>query len=85
MIMCLYYYKIKIYNDIDHKEEKEDGYTVGENYADALNRLMDFYGEDETLTVTLKYITDRPILILPTKGAITEKGLVEAIADNNNF
>ena len=83
--MNLYYYKIKSYNTFDSKEEKEDGYTVGENYTDALNRLMEFYGEDETLTVTLKYVTDRPILILPAKGAITEKGLVEAIADNNNF
>ena len=83
--MNLYYYKIKTYNDFDHKEEKEDGYTFGENYSAAIDRLMEFYGEDETVTITLKYIADRPILILPIKNAIAEKGIVEAIEDNNCF
>lgn len=81
--MNLYYYKIKMI--IDDKFEKEDGYTVGNSFSEAMDRLLEYYGEDEVEEVKLSYVADRPVLILPTQGAITEKGLIKAIAENNCF
>ena len=81
----IYYYKIKMYVEDINEFEEEDGYTFGTNYADALEKLIEYYGENEIENFTLEYIGDRPIIILPTEGAINKFGLREAIKNNNCF
>ena len=81
--MCFYYYSVKIYDDYDIV--KENGYTVGANYQEAMKNLTDYYGGDNVIKATLEYVADRPVLILPEEGAITAKGLTKAIKDNNDI
>lgn len=83
--MNIYYYSIKVYDEVERTTDKENGYVAGSNYSDAIERLMEYYGDEYAEAVTLKYVADRPILILPEEGAITQKGLVKAIFDNNNI
>ena len=82
--MCFYYFSAKVYDE-NYKPYTETGYTVGQDYRNALNNLTEYFGEDDIIKITLEYVADRPVLVLPTDGAITEKGLVAAIKNNNNF
>ena len=82
--MCFYYYEVTVYDE-NYKEYTEAGYTVGENYWNAINHLTEYYGEDELIKVTLEYIADRPILVLPNGDLIAEKGLKAAIKEHNNI
>lgn len=82
--MCFYYYKVTVYDE-DYKEYTEAGYTVGEDYRNAMNHLTEHYGEGELIKATLEYIADRPMLVLPNGDLIAEKGLKAAIKENNNI
>ncbi len=82
--MCFYYYVATVYDE-DYNEYTESGYTIGENYRNAINNLTEHYGEDELIKVTLEYIADRPVLVLPSGDLIAEKGLKAAIKENNNI
>lgn len=83
--MYMYYYDITIYLSDTRSEETESGYVCGDSYTSALDRLLEYFGEDETVDVKLSFVTDKPILVLPTQKAIKDKGLVAAIRDNNDI
>ena len=83
--MCFYYYAVEVYDVDNHKVFTENGYTVGVDYRNALNNLIEYYTEASLVSLTLEYVADKPILILPSGDAVNRKGLIAAIKDNNNI
>ena len=57
-----YTFKATYYNDIDNKEEKLKGFTIGESYHDAMEQLIKFYGELELMSVTLAPFTSSNLI-----------------------
>lgn len=45
----MYRYKIKYHSDFYKKVVTDKGFVYGENYSDAVARLVDYYGERETI------------------------------------
>ena len=82
--MNFYYFSVKFYTD-NYEIEKENGYTIGTNYSNAVENITNHYGENEIVKIYVEYIADRPILILPPTSAIEDKGLLNAIKENNDF
>ena len=55
----------------------EYGFIVADNYRNAMERAMEYYGENETEYITLKYITDNNIIPVDNKeiADLVEKGM----------
>lgn len=55
----------------------EYGFIVADNYKDAMKQAMEYYGENETEYITLKYITDNDVLPVYSKeiADLVEKGM----------
>ncbi len=47
----MYYFKTKVSDDIDSR--KEQGLVDGKNFKEALNELMEWYDEDDLITLEL--------------------------------
>lgn len=64
----------------DYEENCIDyGFIIADSYKDAMAQAMEYYGENETEYITLKYITDNSIL------PISDKGLADAIEEGMNY
>ena len=55
----------------------EYGFIVADNYRNAMEQAMEYYGENETEYITLKYITDNDVLPVDSKeiADLVEKGM----------
>lgn len=55
----------------------EYGFIVAENYRNAMEQAMEYYGENETEYITLKYITDNNIIPVDSKeiADLVEEGM----------
>ena len=55
----------------------EYGFIVADNYRNAMEQAMEYYGENETEYITLKYITDNNIIPVYSKEItdLVEKGM----------
>ena len=55
----------------------EYGFIVADNYKNAMEQAMEYYGENETEYITLKYITDNDVLPIDSKeiADLVEKGI----------
>lgn len=55
----------------------EYGFIVADNYRNAMEQAMEYYGEDETEYITLKYITDNNIIPVDSKeiADLVEEGM----------
>ena len=55
----------------------EYGFIVADNYRNAMEQAMEYYGENETEYITLKYITDNNIIPVDSKeiADLVEKGM----------
>ena len=55
----------------------EYGFIVADNYRNAMEQAMEYYGENETEYITLKYITDNNIIPVDNKeiADLVEKGM----------
>ena len=55
----------------------EYGFIVADNYKNAMKQAMEYYGENETEYITLKYITDNDVLPVYSKeiADLVEKGM----------
>lgn len=58
------FYKVKVnwYNEIADKVEEEFSLTYGENYAEAITRIVECYGELALENVFLECIYDGEVL-----------------------
>jgi len=58
-------------NNIDY------GFIIADNYKDAMEQAMEYYGENETEFITLKYITDNAIVSVDNKDVadLIEEGM----------
>lgn len=55
----------------------EYGFIVADNYKNAMEQAMEYYGENETEYITLKYITDNNIIPVDSKeiADLVEEGM----------
>ena len=55
----------------------EYGFIVADNYRNAIEQAMEYYGENETEYITLKYITDNNIIPVDSKeiADLVEEGM----------
>lgn len=55
----------------------EYGFIVADNYKNAMEQAMGYYGENETEYITLKYITDNDVLPVDSKeiADLVEEGM----------
>lgn len=66
---------------VETKEYEESnveyGFIIADNYKDAMEQAMGYYGENETEYITLKYITDNNIIPVDSKKTadLVEEGL----------
>lgn len=51
-----YTYRVKFYDSFDEKELEKSGVTYGATYSEAVNRIADYYGDDDIIEVTLRAI-----------------------------
>ena len=66
---------------VEVKEYEENnveyGFIVADNYKNAMEQAMAYYGENETEYITLKYITDNDVLPVDSKeiADLVEEGM----------
>ena len=55
----------------------EYGFIVADNYRNAMEQAMEYYGENEIEYITLKYITDNNIIPVDSKeiADLVEEGM----------
>ena len=55
----------------------EYGFIVADSYRNAMEQAMEYYGENETEYITLKYITDNNIIPVDCKeiADLVEEGM----------
>lgn len=70
----MYKYTVKVYEDTDLKIRH--GLTYGSTYAEALNNVIEYYGE-ECIEVTIRFITENKVLHCPDE-------IAELIAKEND-
>lgn len=68
----MYYYSITYVYTGETTERYAHGLVAGINYKAALGEVMAMYGDDETIEVSLYYMTDTPIIALPKNIAPRE-------------
>ena len=70
----MYKYTVKVYEDTDLKISH--GLTYGHTYAEALNNVIEYYGE-ECIEVTIRFITENEVLHCSEE-------IAELVAKENN-
>ncbi len=66
---------------VEVKEYEENnveyGFIIADNYKNAMEQAMGYYGENETEYITLKYITDNDVLPVDSKDIadLVEEGM----------
>jgi hypothetical protein len=61
----MFYYNITYCYTGETELHHAHGLVAGINYKAALGEVMAMYGDDETIEVSLYYMTDTPIIALP--------------------
>ena len=69
----IYRVETKVYEE----SSVEYGFIVADNYRNAMEQAMEYYGENETEYITLKYITDNNIIPVDSKeiADLIEEGM----------
>lgn len=60
--MNMYFYTIKY---LDDKEWIKRGIVCGENYADAVKQITNYFGDIETIGLSIEYFSDDSIMVFP--------------------
>lgn len=71
--MNFYMAEIDWYNELEEKTQKEKCLTFGSSYADATERLVKYYGENNLEKVTLEFLYDSEVLPLSETAFDTVK------------
>ena len=62
-----YTYRVKFYDSFDEKEMEKDGVTYGTTYSEAVGRITDYYGDNDTIEITLHAIDANFVLEMPNE------------------
>ena len=83
--MNFFNYSLTFYDNITMEITDESGYTFGDSYTDAMERVLSFYGADEVERIELTFVSDRPVLITSkiSNEAIVKQGLEKALNNHN--
>lgn len=66
--MYIFKYKVRFYNDIDHKYELAEGYVFAEREPEAMEHLAAEYGADDIDRTEITPIDEVFVPIFETKG-----------------
>ena len=70
----MFYYKISFWGELENRQIEESGLVSATSYAEATQKLMDFYGEDNVVTTVLEKWED----------VVIEDDLLNALETNGN-
>ena len=62
MMMNIYKYTITYFDEIENKCRERKGLVCGEFFTDVANLLTEYYGEQETESVSIEFITDSAVI-----------------------
>lgn len=57
MNKCFYVYSVKYWNETFQGEETRTGIVCGKNYTSAVKKVVEDYGEEYVLSITITEIT----------------------------
>lgn len=61
----MFYYNVTFYCP-DSKENRQDhGIVAGQTFVEATNNIMDYYGEEDVVELTLFPLTENNLIVLP--------------------
>lgn len=61
-----YIFKVRTYN-IDFEEEVIDrGYLIADSYHSACAQLLEYYGEENLITMEVEYLSDHSLVFIPS-------------------
>ena len=63
--MSIYKYTVCFIDTDTYKTYEERGYTFANNYSEAMDKIVSYYGEEDIEKCSLSFIADREVLILP--------------------
>jgi len=49
----MYHYYVEFWDELDQKNRSDSGLTWGATYGDAANRVVEYYGRDNVISVQL--------------------------------
>ena len=79
--MGFYYFKVKIYNEIDNKTTTEQGFVVGTSLLEALRILTTKYYDEHTIEDILRFtpVTEdfSDVVLLPSTAEINMADLLK--------
>ena len=78
IIMDLFAYKVKIFDEVDNKIEYAEGFVNAETYAEATKKIIDVYGEKELFSLMIEWC-EESIGIVETKGFLASCRKMEEI------
>lgn len=61
----MFYYDITFYCPDSTENRHDHGIVVGQTFAEATNNVMDYYGEEDVIELTLFPLTECNLIALP--------------------
>lgn len=58
--------------DDNYKEITERGLLIAEKYTEAVEQLIEYFGEDEIVSFSIEYVTDHSVIVVSTEEAIND-------------
>lgn len=62
--MFVYEYEVVYYNEIDNKNYHACGYLIAENYKEAMDNMVQYFGNNEIANIRLKAIAEDRVIII---------------------
>jgi hypothetical protein len=71
--MFVYEYEVVYYSDANNKNYHACGYLIAENYKEAMDNMVQYFGNDEIVNVRLKAIAEDRVIIMKEEEAVGEE------------
>ena len=62
--MFVYEYEVVYYNEINDKNHYACGYLIAGNYKEAMDNIIQYFGNDEIVNIRLKAIAEDNVIII---------------------
>lgn len=62
--MFIYEYEVVYYNDANNKNYHTCGYLIAEDYKEAMDNMVQYFGNDEIVNIRLKAIADDRVIVM---------------------
>ena len=62
--MVVYEYEVVYYSDTNNKNYHTCGYLIAEDYKEAMDNIVQYFGNDEIVNARLKAISDDNVIVM---------------------